>query len=185
MKHFLVVDGVIAAQTPKIEPVFRSILNEFSTIIEIGFDRGALSLWLSKNKLKETKLVSYDISFSSKLVNDPAIDFRLGDCFDTRVIEEIRQLIQLPGKSLVLCDGGKKEEEFRLYSTFLKPGDVIMLHDYSHSEEEYKVFQSELGWETSAESEYKNIEDTVKYVELLPYHYDNFKSVLWGAFIKK
>jgi hypothetical protein len=185
MEHFLIVDGVIAAQTPKIETAFRSILDEFSTIIEIGFDRGALSLWLNRNKNKKTKLVSYDISFGNKLINDPTIDFRLGDCFNQEIINEIKSLIQLPKKTLVLCDGGSKESEFELYSSFLKPGDVIMLHDYAHSPEDYAIVLSETGWLTNAESRFENIQQPIADNNLKPYHYDVFKNALWGSFTKK
>lgn len=185
MDHFLRVNGVIAAQTSRIEAAFKMVLNEFSTIIEIGFDRGALSSWLYQNKNKNTKLVSYDISFDSKEINDDNIDFRLGDCFNQEIIDEIKSLIQLPGKTLVLCDGGNKEKEFALYSAFLKSGDVIMLHDYAHSSEDYERVLSETGWLTNAESKFENIQQSIKSCSLIPYHYDMFKDALWGSFNKR
>jgi cephalosporin hydroxylase len=185
MKHFLHVDGAIAAQTPRIETAFRSILPEFSTIIEIGFDRGALSLWLHRNKSKDTKLVSYDISFGGKQINDPDIDFRQGDCFDPAIIEEIKSLIQSPGKTLVLCDGGNKEKEFEVYSAFLKVDDVIMLHDYAHSGEDYEIIKEEIGWRTGAESHFENIQGAIAVNNLKPYHYNVFKNALWGSFNKQ
>lgn len=184
MDHFLKVDGVIAAQTPKIEPAFNSILNDFSTIVEIGFHRGALSLWLHRNKKSKTKLVCYDITFEPKEINDNAIDFRQGDCFNQQIIDEIKALIQTPGKTLLLCDGGHKEREFEVYAPFLKKGDVIMAHDYAHSEADYAVVKESLGWQTAAESNYVNIEQSVNDNNLEPYNYELFKNVLWGAFIK-
>lgn len=184
MEHFLRVNGVIAAQTKKIEPAFNKILNKFSTIIEIGFDRGALSQWLHDNKQSNTKLVSYDISFNNKLIHNDDIDFRLGDCFDEKIIKEISALIQLPGKTLVLCDGGNKEREFEVYSSFLKIQDVIMLHDYAHSESDYKLIMDETGWKSPAESRFENIQHIIKTNNLKPYQYDTFKSVLWGSFTK-
>lgn len=183
MEQFLVVDGVIAAQTVNIEIPFKEILPEFSTIIEIGFDRGGFSKWLNYNKKPDTKLVSYDISFNSKLVDD-GIDFRLGDCFDPTVIAEITQLINSSGKTLVLCDGGNKEKEFMLYSKHLKPNDVIMLHDYAHSDADYNDIKLQIGWKTGAESKYQNIKNAVHENNLSPYHYEKFKNVLWGAFFK-
>ena len=185
MEHFLIVNNVIAAQTKKIEPVFQSILPEFSIIIEIGFDRGALSQWLYENKNNKTKLVSYDISFNNKLINNNNIDFRLGDCFDEKIINEINELIQLPGKTLVLCDGGNKEREFELYSAFLKTGDVIMLHDYAHSDSDYIQVMSDTGWKTAAESRFDNIQTPIKTNNLTPYNYNMLKNVLWGSFSKQ
>jgi hypothetical protein len=186
MDHFLSVDGVIAAQTPKIESIFRLILNDFLTIIEIGFNRGALSLWLDKNKNKKSKLVSYDITFDDKIINDNNIDFRLGDCFDELIINDIKSLIQLPGKTLLLCDGGNKEKEFEIYSKFLKKNDVIMLHDYAHSEEDYIKIANQLNWKTPSESKFENLQKSIKENNLFQYRYYNeFKNVLWGAFEKQ
>jgi cephalosporin hydroxylase len=138
---------------------------------------------LSKNE--KTKLVSYDISFNNKIIDDPNIDFRLGDCFNQGVIKEIQSLIQLPGKTLVLCDGGNKEKEFELYSNFLKSGDVIMLHDYAHSLEDYTRIIVEIGWQTAAESKLENIQHSINSNNLKPFHYNEFKNALWGSFIKE
>lgn len=184
MDHFLKVDGVIAAQTKYIEPVFKHILDQFSIIIEIGFDRGAFSLWLHKNKRDTTKLVSYDIILSGKEVNNELIDFRQGDCFDPSVMEEIKNLIQQNGRALVLCDGGNKEQEFITYCKFLKKGDIIMLHDYAHSHEDYATIINQLDWKTAAESKFENIESCASENGLIPYQYEQFKQVLWGSFEK-
>jgi 23S rRNA U2552 (ribose-2'-O)-methylase RlmE/FtsJ len=185
MERFLLVDGIIAAQTPKTAEAFKSILPNFKTIIEIGFHRGAFSLWLLRNKQEGSKLVSYDISFDSKQVDDVNLDFRKGDCFDERIINEIQELILNGGKTLVLCDGGHKDREFNLYSKFLKEGDVIMCHDYAHSNEEYDNITKSINWNTAAESRFDNIKDSVELYSLEGYLYDTFKNVLWGSFIKK
>lgn len=185
MDHFLKVDGIIAAQSIHVESAFKSILSEFKTIIEIGFDRGAFSLWLYKNKKNTTKLVSYDISFGGKEVDNSSIDFRQGDCFNNDIVEEIRLLINSKGKTLVLCDGGNKEGEFNLYSQYLKTGDVIMLHDYAHSAEDYESVKYNTGWKTAAESRFSNIQNSIQINNLIPYHYDTFKNVLWGSFEKQ
>jgi hypothetical protein len=185
MERYFVVDGVIAAQTPKIVDVFSPILPLFKTIIEIGFHKGAFTLWLHKNKKEDTKLVAYDISFEPKEVNDETIDFRQGDCFDEKIINEIKELIINGGKTLVLCDGGYKEREFNLYSQFLKQDDVIMCHDYAHNAEEFSSIISQINWNCAYESKYDNIEQAVKLNSLEPYEYDAFKNVLWGSFIKK
>ena len=125
MNCYLIVDDVVAAQTPKIEKPFLQIINDFDLIIEIGFHRGAFSCWLHKNKNKNTELICYDITMNHKLINDDNINFTLGDCFNEIVINQIRELINKKGKSLILCDGGYKNDEFKLYSQFLKKGDVI------------------------------------------------------------
>jgi 23S rRNA U2552 (ribose-2'-O)-methylase RlmE/FtsJ len=185
MERYFVVDGVVAAQTPKIVDAFSGILNEFQTIIEIGFHKGALTLWLHKNKKEKTKLIAYDISFAPKEVHDDSIDFRQGDCFSEEIINQIKDLISNGGKTLLLCDGGSKEVEFNLYSQFIKSGDVIMCHDYAHTPEEFSSITSQINWNCKFESRYDNIKGAVVTNNLEPYHYDTFKNVLWGSFIKK
>ena len=182
---YLIVDGVIAAQTPKITETFLKILPDFKQIVEIGFHRGGLSLWLHKNKIPTTELVSYDISLSDKEIDNLEISFLQGDCFEENTIEDIKKFIQKPGKTLVLCDGGNKNKEFNLYSSFLKIGDVIMCHDYSESTEEFHKISIELNWPHPSESNYDGIKDTITRFGLEPYYYDDFKNVLWGSFIKK
>lgn len=44
--------------------------------------------------------------------------------------QEIVDLIQQPGISVVLCDGGDKPREMNLFAEYLKPGDVIASHDW-------------------------------------------------------
>ena len=118
------------------------------------------------------------------MIHDDQIDFRRGNWFESSIVEEIKSLINLPGKTLVLCDGGNKEAEFDLFSQFLKTGDVIMLHDYSHSSEDYEQVMKNTGWKTPAESHFSNIQNAVTKYNLESYHYDMFKNALWGSFIK-
>ncbi len=184
-ERYLIVDGVIAAQTPKVEYNFLKILPKFNQIIEIGFHRGGFSLWLHKNKPKECKLFCYDITFSFKEVNNDNITFLEGDCFNETIVEEIKNIIMESGKTLVLCDGGHKNDEFNLYSKFLKKDDVIMCHDYAESIDDFNHIKKYLNWPHEFESNYENIKDSISNLELEPFYYDDFKKVLWGSFIKK
>lgn len=186
MKHrfFLYTDNKEASQTPSVIIPFKKIINKFDRIIEIGFYKGGFTLWLYQNKNKNTELIAYDINpkYKDQSITEP-IDFRIGDCFNSRK-EEIFSFINAPGRTLVLCDGGNKEEEFKLFGKILKSKDVIMLHDYAHSLEDYNSIKKSLGWPTPAESFYDNIKEFCKENNLLPYKYKSFKSVLWGSFIK-
>lgn len=42
----------------------------------------------------------------------------------------IADLISRPGKTLLFCDNGDKPLEVKLYSPFLKPGDILVVHDW-------------------------------------------------------
>jgi cephalosporin hydroxylase len=185
MEKHLIVDGIIAAQLPKAGEIFGSIIKDFDTIIEIGYHRGAFSLWLKKNKSKKTKLICYDIYDTAREVFDTDIDFRVGDCFSEEIVNEIRELIQKSKKTLVLCDGGNKNREFMVYAPLIKSEDVIMLHDY-HDDSLPETYESYTGhiWGSPAESNFSVISDTVKLLNLEKYKYDLFRSIIWGSFIK-
>ena len=129
-------------------------------------------------------LVCYDISNEYLLVPPKHnIDFRIGDCFSFDTANEIISLIRRPPKTLLLCDGGNKEKEFNFYCEFMKPGDIIMLHDYADSNENYQRIKARLNWPSPAESFYNNIRQRAEACGLKKYNYDEMKEVLWGAFV--
>jgi len=183
MSNFLIVNNIIASQTPGVIDIFIKLLNNFDTIIEIGFHRGGFSKWIFDHKAQDSKLICYDISFDNKEVHE-LIDFRLGNCFDITIIHEIKNIIESSGRTLILCDGGNKEKEFAIYSQYLKPQDVIMLHDYCDSDEEFLKITKNIIWDAPTESRYSNIEYDIIKNNLKPYYYNELKQVLWGAFEK-
>lgn len=183
---FLEYKNILLGQTPNITNFFSSIIKDYDCIIEIGYHRGGLSLWLNDNKKNNCNLYCFDISDENRLVNDNEnISFIVSDCLLNKTISQIENLIQNSGKTLVLCDGGNKELEFEIYSKFLKTDDVIMLHDYSHDNDDYIKLSKLQNWVSVSESHYNNIKDIVSKNNLEPFYYDEFKSVFWGSFIKK
>jgi len=183
---FLEYKNILLGQTPNITTFFSPIIKDYDCIIEIGYHRGGLSLWLNDNKKNNCNLYCFDISDENRLVNDNEnISFIVSDCLLNKTISQIKNLIQDSGKTLVLCDGGNKELEFEIYSKFLKTDDVIMLHDYSHDNDDYIKLSQLQNWVSVSESHYNNIKDTVSKNHLEPFYYDEFKSVFWGSFIKK
>jgi predicted O-methyltransferase YrrM len=104
-------------------------------VIEIGTAAGGLTVFLA---LAVPQVVTLDIADYREYrptMNKLGIDFRCGDVFQH--IDEIRDLINLPGTSLVLCDGGNKPLELRTFAPFLKPGDIIAAHDYATEDNEW------------------------------------------------
>jgi hypothetical protein len=123
-------------------------------IIEIGTATGGFSILLN---FAANEFVTYDIKdirFAPGLFDVLKIDFRMKDCFEYE--SEIVALVQKPGTTLLLCDGGNKPKEFRTFAPHLKQGDVIAAHDYSPgdrriwqwSEITEDVITPELGLET-------------------------------------
>jgi hypothetical protein len=181
-------EDVPVLQAKEAESKFIKILKDFDRIIEIGTYSGGFTLFLHKNKKENCELISYDINAShNKVPKTHNIDFRIGDCFSDFVHNEIKNLIIDDSKRiLLLCDGGNKNKEFNIFSKYLKINDVIMCHDYAETADEFKKFQIILNWQLfNYESSFDMISKGINEHNLIKYeHYDEFKSVLWGAFTK-
>ena len=180
-----VFEGVHVSQTVGIEKHFKKILPEFDRIIEIGTYNGGLSLFIHRNKKETCELISYDIDASfNNVPKDYNIDFRIGDCLSSEIVNEIKYLILDESKRvLLLCDAWKNET-FNLFSEFLKVDDVIMLHDFAESPSDFSRISVALEWGYPAEVSLSDISSSIVKYNLSKYYYDEFKSVLWGSFIK-
>jgi hypothetical protein len=179
-------EGVHLGQTPGIEDYFKKIILDFDRIIEIGTYAGGLALLIYRNKLDSTELISYDINPNFNTVDKSInIDFRIGNVFEENIKNEIINLIQEENiRVLLLCDGGDKNNEFNLFSKYLKINDVIMIHDYKESDIEYSNICIESGWQYPAESSYEAIENSIINFNLNGFNYNEVKSLIWGSFIK-
>ena len=90
---FLHYKNILLGQTPNITTFFSSIIKDYDCIIEIGYHRGGLSLWLNDNKKNNCNLYCFDISDENRLVNDN-INFIVSDCLLNKTISQIKNIIQ-------------------------------------------------------------------------------------------
>ena len=102
-------------------------------IIEIGTGAGGLTFFLGTYaRIHGVRFVTIDIRAMPVEMAGPAwavgVNQTVGDVWDAE--SPISELIRQEGPSLVLCDGGDKPREFRTFTKWLKPGDVICAHDY-------------------------------------------------------
>jgi predicted O-methyltransferase YrrM len=117
-------------QTENILEAFTKLTTTIKTerFVEIGTGWGGLSVFLSLVAPVLT-MDTVDRRERPDLFKKLGIDYRKWDVFEH--VNTIEQIIKLDGITVVLCDGGNKPEEFKLLAPFLKPGDIIMAHDYS------------------------------------------------------
>jgi cephalosporin hydroxylase len=181
-------EGVPILQHPDITKYFPKIINDFDRIIELGTYTGGLTLYLHRIKRPETELISYDIDTNlSRLPEGHGLDTRWGSWWDENWIKEFKELMSEKDKrTLILCDGGYKEDEFKMFSPYLKVNDVIMVHDYAERYiEEWNSYTHPIEWYDQPDSSYSMIEESIKKNGLEKHElYNEFKSVLWGIFIK-
>jgi len=192
-------DGLSIQQHFKVYSPLFDLISKIrpSQIIEIGTAAGGLTLLirdiLDCNNLKDTKLITYDPSYPNYLIekirkDNLNIEYRNNNLFNGNYTElenseEIKQLIQMEGKTIVLCDGGSKKNEFRLLSQFLKVGDVIMAHDYSPNQDYFndKIMNKIWYW---LEIQDSDINDVVRDYNLTPFLDEEFRNVVWVCKIK-
>ena len=110
---------------PSWERVLRKV--RFKTFIDIGTYNGNFSYYLLLFcKERGAEFYSYDIlDHKNKRI---AGHFQKLDVFKNE--NEIGALIRQESISVVFCDGGDKVREVQTFSQYLKPGDIIAVHDY-------------------------------------------------------
>lgn len=190
---YLNIEGLYAAQLPQTPDIFKPIIKDYQLIIEIGTNRGGFALWLYQNKKETTELISLEINPAEIKIptNHPIHQhIHIQNALDPQYIIKIKEKIQNTGKTLILCDGGNKIDEFKTYSQILKPQDTIMLHDYADSpneEENYKKAKerAKCDWPSGPESNLAAIQKTIKEQNLEKYKYQEFLDILWGSFQKR
>lgn len=191
-----------AAQNSNVEKVFTELFIEYQPkrVLEIGTFHGGLS-WmirdiLDKNNMEGIPFKTYDTEYQKYLIplvekEGLNIEVLTKNLFSYSYLEwkdeesaaEIRDYIQQPGKTLVLCDGGCKRCEFRLISPFLKENDLIMAHDYAPNLE---VFERDIKgkiWDWM-EIQDSDIDPSCVENNLVPYKQELCQTVAWASRIK-
>lgn len=177
----------LACQRPEVFNTFDKFIEEenFNTIVELGTCYGGLSKALFDiSKKHNCKFITFDIleNQTSNQLRKYDVDFRIHNIFnsdysiiDPIFIEEIKD-----DQLLILCDGGYKIGEFNCFSKLLKPGDVIMAHDFSYSEEFFKN-HSFWGWNEIME---KDILKSINEFNLYYYKMHLWSKMAWCCFKK-
>jgi len=109
------------------------------TVLEIGVEHGGLaSVLLAHVRTIGGVYRGIDITLDGLHPSIPpgAIDQR--DAWDAATVAEMgRWLAESMAPCLIICDGGDKPKELHLYAPLLRPGDVLIGHDYHNEYGEY------------------------------------------------
>ena len=173
-------------QNPKAFEIFIDFFDshkDLDLIIEIGSGFGGFTSFLYEQSTKiNSKFITYEIkpgmAANIKKINEN-IDVRNKDVLDVLTVNEIENLINKHGKTLILCDGGSISTEFNTFSKTLKKGDIIMAHDYAPSRAVFEAdFKGKIwNWLEVAD---KDIEKSVLDFDLRDV-FEKLKSVAWVA----
>jgi cephalosporin hydroxylase len=172
-----------------------------SQILEIGTAAGGLSLMirdiLDETGLTNSQFRTYDVfdshrpELKSIIEAGAKVDLRIKNVFNhaysdlqDECVEEIQSFIQQEGTTIVMCDGGSKKNEFNILVQFLKPGDIIMAHDYSPTPEYFEEHINNKIWNW-LEIQDSDIQESVSKYNLEPFMQEDFQQVVWVCKIKK
>lgn len=156
-----------------------------SRIIEIGTAIGGFTRFLKfavDNLNLSTKITSFDVIEQPQYdeIRKLGVDVIIKDMFlNYRGVDHsLIKLIQEPGLTLVLCDGGNKVQEVNLLAPFIKVNDIIMAHDYGPNEEYIQTVLLNKIWNWF-EIRNRDISRVSNQVNLIPFNQDRFQSVVW------
>jgi hypothetical protein len=185
--------GLIGQQHRNFIPVFEKFFAQVRpvTVVEVGTGQGGASLALN-NILKglnyEYSYTTYDVHNLGQYqqLRDDGIITRCCNLFndDYKTLregnfDEIKNLIQRPGTTVLMCDGGNKINEVNLLADLLKPGDFIMAHDYSETKEYFETHikaPNEWLW---CEITFADVQEVLDRNRCVPYMQEEFQSVVW------
>ena len=185
--------GHTAQQSHNVYQVFYDFISEVkpNRILEIGTALGGFTEFLKiiTDELNlDTKILSYDISerqWYHQMI-EKGIDVRVENIFNedwTGVKQEVVDFVQQDGTTIVLCDGGWKIGEFKIFSKLIKEGDYILAHDYSISNEIYESEIKDKIWNWCEITE-QDIEESVIENNLKSYNQDKFSQAVWVCKVK-
>lgn len=176
--------GQKAVQKFGVEKAFNKLYSEtqdypFSRIIEIGTDFGGLTNLLADHKISDDiNVYTFDINSTRFISHNDKIIFSNKDVFS--IENEIANLINSEGRTLLLCDGGNKKKEFEVFHKYLKREDIIMAHDYAPDD---KSFQKDFLYKIWNWHEFKDEYANFEYLE--PHLQEVFNNYAWCIRIKK
>jgi hypothetical protein len=193
--------GLGTEQNPNIIYPFDKLIAKIkpSRILEIGTFAGGLTLILrailDNNELQNSIITTYDINTPTYLLplieNIPGVVSLTKNLFSSDYQDfageaeksEIVSLIKNSGTTLLLCDGGCKKCEFNILCKYLKPGDVIMAHDYAPNKEYFEQYMKNKIWNWH-EIQDSDIIESCQLYGLQPYIREEFLNVAWSCFRK-
>lgn len=121
--------------------IWERVLNQHQPkqIIELGTLYGGFSLFLCLQAIqRNATFTTFDIDTNAghKAFDTPLgklLDLRshfvCGDIFNETACKVV-ELIKQPGQTILYCDDGNKPAEVALFAQHLKPGDLLVVHDW-------------------------------------------------------
>lgn len=180
--------GLHMSQHPQAVVKLNQLLKSTSParIIEIGTGNGGLTtLFALYCKMTGTSLHTYDKTEGkhNSLLRLLGCNVSFKDALeDPKAVEEIKELVSAPGRTIIFCDAGKALE-FNLYAPSMKVGDLILMHDFAPTPEEFETEIKAKGVWGSLEAWYERVAETCEKCHIE--HTTYFNDVVWSCGIRR
>jgi hypothetical protein len=188
--HIMCYRGVRCSQTPRILKALDDLhdhtwMRPAGIIIEIGTLYGAFTQVLRDHDVSEKATIhTFDIQdYVATRPTGERMQRYLGNVFLDQ-LPNVVALIKQPERAFVFCDGGDKEREVNVLCQHLKPGDLILCHDYVKDPNDLSDHDLTGGW-PGFESQYANVKDALSQNDCIPFAEDAMRRAMWGCFVKR
>jgi hypothetical protein len=157
-------------------------------IIEIGTGPGGLSMMLHVYcAAADARFITYDkwpsVAENPRL-RELNIDVRIKDVSHEFVVNEIAREVQGEGLTILLCDGPDKALEVNTFAEYLKPGDIILAHDYAPDRELFESCIKGRLW-SWCEIVDEDVAEVTQEHELEPLLEQEFLAAVWMCRVKR
>lgn len=121
--------------------IFERTFQEFKPdlIIELGTYLGALTHFFSLH----SKVWTID-NLNREIKKYDNVTYTVGDVFSEWEEGVIRLLIESHERVVLFCDNGNKIKEFNKFAKYLKPGDIIFVHDWDNEIKMLDIYKTVL-----------------------------------------
>lgn len=112
--------------------------NPTRLFVEIGVEHGGLGALIASYG-RYTGMIYRGIDITTEYLHPRVRDYEghiifQRDAWESATVDEVRGwMTAIDGPALLFCDGGNKPRELKLYAPLIRPGDILMGHDY-HNE---------------------------------------------------
>lgn len=185
--------GLKAQQNHNALNVFRAFFAahpDIDLVLELGTGNGGFAIFLKDECDKlGAKFVTYE--------NDPGrladhaheefarrnIDVRQLNILSPEGLQSALAELRASKRAMVLCDGGDKMSEFRLFAPHMRVGDLLMAHDYAPNSTVFNTEYMNKIWNWHETDDSGTIAARTA-ANLVPY-YPDFNSAAWLCTIKE
>jgi hypothetical protein len=138
-------EGTVCGIEPSAVPIMVNLIEKFKPqlIVELGIYRGGLTKYFAK---AFPQLPIYAIDLVWQISKEDETFFREKSAVTFIITRQIFRnelilpmLLSLPLRKFFFCDNGKKDEEVMTYAGYLRPGDMLGVHDWGSEIDPQKV----------------------------------------------